>query len=81
MIIEKHILIIRNVLYKSSHDSPFVQVSHQPIWGSRPVLILLTQGGGGQNFGKPADLILEHSLMGFDTIGIKLVKDKLCLAF
>ena len=32
--------------------------------GSRPVLILLTQGGGGvQNWRKPADVILEWSLI------------------
>ena len=31
--------------------------------GSRPVLILLTQGGGVQDLGKPVDVILERSLM------------------
>ena len=46
---------------------PFVQVLHQQIRvggeGSRSVLMLLTQGEGGvQDFGKPADVILECSL-------------------
>ena len=53
-IIEKHILIIWNMLYKSSSNSPPVQVLQQQIrgdGGSRPVLISLTQGGGPK-FGK-----------------------------
>ena len=48
-IIEKHILIIWNMSYKSSSNSPPVQVLQQQIrgdGGSRPVLISLTQGGG-----------------------------------
>ena len=31
--------------------------------GSRPSMILMTQGGGVQNLGKPDDVILERSLM------------------
>ena len=54
------------MLYKSSSNSPSVQVIDQQIregWGSRPVLILLIQGWVGvQNFGRPADVRLERSL-------------------
>ena len=49
-IIEKYILIIWNISWKSSSNSPSVQVLRQQIrggGGSRLVLILLTQGGGG----------------------------------
>ena len=40
--------------------------------GSRPVLILLTQGGmwGFQNLGKPADIILERSVIVTITIAV-----------
>ena len=52
--------------YKSSSNSPSVQVLRQQIrggGGSRLVLIMLTQGGWGvPNYGKLADVILEHSL-------------------
>ena len=49
------------MLYKPSSNSPSVQVLHQQIRGGR-VLILLIQGGGIQNLGKPANVLLEHSL-------------------
>ena len=56
MIIEKHIWIIWNASYKSSSNSPSIQVLRQQIrggGGSRLVLILLTQGGvGGPTSGK-----------------------------
>ena len=50
----------------SSSMLTFIQVLHQQImgaWGSSSVLIALTQGGGGgvHNYGKHADIILEHS--------------------
>ena len=55
-IIEKYILIIWNISWKSSSNSPSVQVLRQQIrggGGSRLVLILLTQGGvGGPKSGK-----------------------------
>ena len=57
MIIEKQILIIWNVSYKSSSDSPSVQVLRQQIrvlWGVKACADL----------GKVADVILECSLMG-----------------
>ena len=50
----------------SSSKSSYIQVLHQQIrggGGSKSVLIALTQGGWGvQNYGKHADIILEHSL-------------------
>ena len=64
VVIEKHILIIWNMYYKSSSYSPSVQLLHQQIRGgaSKLALIMLTQGGEVQNQGKLADVILEHSL-------------------
>ena len=51
----------------SSSKSSYIQVLHQQIregWGSKSVLIALTQGGWGvQNYGKHADIILERSLI------------------
>ena len=51
MIIKKHILMIWNVLYKSPSNSHSVQILRQQNrwgWGSRLVLIMLTQGGVSQ---------------------------------
>ena len=62
MITKKHILKIWNMLYKSPSNSPSVQVLHQQMGGgSRPVLILLTQGEG-KIWEKHAYKILEHAL-------------------
>ena len=54
------------MLYKSSSNSPSVQVLHQRIrggWGVKACADFADAGGGGiPNQGKLADVILEHSL-------------------
>ena len=69
MLIDKHILIIRNVLEKLSSNSPFVKVLHQQIRvGIKACADLADTGNWGvQDFGKHADVILECSL----SIGIQ----------
>ena len=63
MIIEKHILIIENVLYKSSSNTCFVQVLHLKIRGvGVKTCSDLADTGGVQNLGKAADVILERPL-------------------
>ena len=52
MIIEKHILIIWNVLFKSSSNSPSVQVLHQQIRGGVKTCTDLADSGGDPRFGK-----------------------------
>ena len=59
---------MRHCLSKVSRSGPFVQVLHQQIrggGGSNTSLISLMQGGGGgvQDVEKPADVILERSLI------------------
>ena len=63
MIIEKHILIIWNVLKKSSSNSPSVQVLHQQIRGRIKACADNAAAGGVQNWGEISDVILEHSLV------------------
>ena len=61
MIIEKHILIIWNVFYTSSSNSPSVQVLHQQIrsgWGVKTCADL-ADTRGVLIYGKPADVVLE----------------------
>ena len=65
MIIERHILIIWNVSYKSLSNSRSVQVLHQQLrrrWGVKACADNADVGGGG-NLGNLADVILEHSLI------------------
>ena len=78
MIIEKHIWIIWNSSYKSSSNSPSIQVLGQQIGGggSRLALIMLTQGEFGvQNQKKLADVILERSLR------LEFAKKQICIEF
>ena len=71
---------MRHCLSKLSRSGPFVQVLHQQIrggGGSNTSLISLMQGGWGvQNVEKPADVILERSLILIDT-HIDMVYDML----
>ena len=66
MIIERHILIIWRVSYKSLSNSRSVQVLHQQLrrrWGVKACADNADVGGAGvQNQRKLADVILEHSL-------------------
>ena len=64
------------MLYKSLSDSPSVQVLHQQIRGVKTCADLANTGGEGiQNLGKPADVILEHSLI---VLYQKLLTGELC---
>ena len=69
MIIEKHILIIQNMLYKSSSNSHSVQVSHQQIRGGKIIPLTKPNNINSKHFRTPTlfgSIIFRTNLFGYD---------------